>query len=60
MEDKIENKEKFNIDDVNNIENSDTTCPNPICKGNRYYMKIYCGKVIKWCSDCGHFEVIEN
>ena len=50
-------KEKHNIDDISKlIENADTTCPNPTCSGNRYYIKIYCGKVIRWCSDCGWWD----
>lgn len=41
-----------------NIEEEVTICP--ACGHSRYWIKYYCNQMIRYCSDCGYFEILEE
>jgi hypothetical protein len=53
--------EELNIDNKSTNEALDQSKYNdicPKCKMNRFWLKYYNGKTIKYCQDCGFFKIL--
>lgn len=48
--------EKLNNNDNTEKLKYDDICPK--CKKNRFWLKFYNGKTIKYCQDCGFFKIL--